>query len=91
VTGDEARDLLAQLPGPLKDSVTVTEPATRLTADEFLERVASELDVSTDEARRRVQAVFTTIRDAVTPGEFHDVLVQLPSGFVELLQERAAV
>jgi hypothetical protein len=24
-----------------------------------------------------------TIREAVTPGEFHDMLVQLPSGFYE--------
>jgi uncharacterized protein (DUF2267 family) len=32
-----------------------------------------------------VRAVFDVLQEAVTPGEFHDVLVQLPSGFAELV------
>jgi uncharacterized protein (DUF2267 family) len=89
LTGDEAKDLLSQLPEPLKESITVTEPATRLTANEFVEIVANGLEISPEEARRRIHAVFTTLRDAITPGELHDVLVQLPSGYIEFLLEPA--
>jgi uncharacterized protein (DUF2267 family) len=85
LTGDEAGDLLAQLPEPLKSSIMITPGAERMTVNDFVEYVAGELGVEPDEARKRIRAVFSTIRDAVTPGEFHDVLVQLPSGYVELL------
>ena len=89
LTGEEADDLLAQLPAPLKDAIHVTETATRWSANEFVELIAGELGISTDEARKRIRAVFEVLAEAVTPGEFHDVLSQLPSGFLELLVERA--
>jgi hypothetical protein len=38
LTGDEADDLLAQLPYLLRKSVTVTRAAMRLSRDEFVER-----------------------------------------------------
>ena len=85
LTGDEADDLLAQLPEPLKRSVAVTPQPEQMTANAFVERVADELGLSPEEARERVRGVLDTIREAVTPGEFHDVLVQLPSGCAELL------
>jgi uncharacterized protein (DUF2267 family) len=85
LTGEEAEDLLAQLPEPLKSTIVVSEPATRMPANDFVERVASELQISPEEARERISAVFSVLRDAVTPGEFHDVLVQLESGYMELL------
>lgn len=85
LTGDEADDLLAQLPQQFKDAIVVTPEAKRWTANEFVDRVAAELDITPDRAREVVRAVFETLRDAITPGEFHDVLVQLPSGYVELL------
>jgi uncharacterized protein (DUF2267 family) len=90
LTGDEARDMLSQLPAPLKSSVTVTETVNRMTANEFVERIAGELGVPPEEARTRVQAVFDTLHEALTPGQFHDVLVQLPSGYLELLTRRSA-
>ncbi|HEV8685976.1 MAG TPA: DUF2267 domain-containing protein [Gaiellaceae bacterium] len=81
----EADDLLSQLPAPLKESVVVRPEVVRMTANEFIDYVAEELEISPEEARTRAGAVLETIREAVTPGEFHDVLVQLPSGFYEHL------
>jgi uncharacterized protein (DUF2267 family) len=86
LTADEAEDLLAQLPEPLKQAVTVTgEAPVKMTAREFVGRVAEELQVPPEDAQQRIRAVFAVLRAAVTPGEFHDVLVQLPSGYFELL------
>jgi uncharacterized protein (DUF2267 family) len=85
LTGDEARDLVAQLPEPLKSSVIVGEQPVPMTARDFVEWVAGELETTPQEAEQRVRAVFDVLQEAVTPGEFHDVLVQLPSGFAELV------
>jgi uncharacterized protein (DUF2267 family) len=46
--------------------------------------------VTPDGARKLIQAVFETLREAITPGEFHDILVQLPSGYIELLVPEVA-
>jgi uncharacterized protein (DUF2267 family) len=85
LTGDEARHMLSQLPEPLKSSITVTEHAEALTATKFVERIATELGCPPEEARARVHAVLATLEEALTPGELHDVLVQLPSGYMRLV------
>jgi uncharacterized protein (DUF2267 family) len=85
LTGDEAHDLLAQLPARLKTRVVVSPSAQPITADEFVDRVADELELSGGEARERVRAVFATIRRAVSLGEFDDVLAQLDPEYADLL------
>jgi uncharacterized protein (DUF2267 family) len=84
LTGDEAEDLISQLPAELKITITPTPEAEAMSSTGFVELVAGELGVDEDEARRRINAVFHVLKDAVTPGEYHDVLVQLPSGIAEL-------
>jgi uncharacterized protein (DUF2267 family) len=85
LTGDEAHDLLAQLPARLKTRVVVSPSAQPITADEFVERVADQLELSPGEARERIRAVFATIRRAVSLGEFDDVLAQLDPEYADLL------
>jgi uncharacterized protein (DUF2267 family) len=85
LTGEEANDLLSQLPEPLKHAVAVSPGPAKMNANEFVARIARELQISPDEARARVRGVFAVIQRAVTPGEFHDVVVQLPSGYAELV------
>ncbi len=85
LTGAEAGDLLAQLPAQLKTSVTVTRAALAMGADEFVDRIASELQVPREEARDRIRAVFGTLREAVSRGEFEDVLAQLDPEYADLL------
>ena len=85
LTGKEARDLLAQLPGTLSDLVAVSEAAQPISAEEFTERVARELDVAPDDARVRIRAFFATLREAVTRGELQDVLEQLDPEYADLL------
>jgi uncharacterized protein (DUF2267 family) len=86
ISGGEAGDLAAQLPQPLKDDLQKPrEDAERFGVDEFVRRVAERGHVAPEEARTGAAAVLTTVRQAVTPGEFDDVLSQLPQEYRELV------
>jgi uncharacterized protein (DUF2267 family) len=86
ISGGEAQDLAAQLPTRLQpDLRPPREEAEAFGLDEFVRRVAERGDVGPDEARTGVAAVLTTMREAVTPGEFDDVLAQLPREYGELV------
>ena len=85
LTGKEANDLLAQLPAALKELVVVSPSPQPISVDEFVQRVADELSVEPDEARRRIRAVFATLREAVTWGELRDVLEEVDPEYVDLL------
>jgi uncharacterized protein (DUF2267 family) len=85
ISGGEARDLAAQLPGPLQDALLPTkEEAEAFSFDEFVRRVAERSGDDANPSESDVFAVMATLRDAVTPGEFDDVLSQLPSEFHRL-------
>ena len=53
--------------------------------DEFVRRVAQRAHVEPEEARTGAVAVLVTVREAVTSGELHDVLSQLPQEYRELV------
>jgi uncharacterized protein (DUF2267 family) len=85
ISGGEAQDLAAQLPGPLKTALTSAhENAEAFSFKEFVERTAERAGTDPDVAEVAIQAVLATLRDAVTPGEFDDVLSQLPADFHRL-------
>jgi uncharacterized protein (DUF2267 family) len=86
ISGGEAQDLASQLPQPLKEPLQKPrEEAERFDVDEFVRRVAERGHVDPEEARNGAAAVLVTVREAVTPGEFDDVLSQLPQEFRELV------
>jgi uncharacterized protein (DUF2267 family) len=83
--GKEAADLLAQLPSLLREMVVYTPGVMPMPADELTARVAQELELAPDEARKRIRAVFPTLREAVTCGELRDVLEQLDPEYADLI------
>ena len=86
VSGGEAEDLAAQLPARLQDDLRgPREEAEAFGVDEFVRRIAERGDVAPDQARAGAAAVLITVREAVTPGEFDDVLSQLPQEYRELV------
>lgn len=83
VTGGEAEELAAQLPDELSGYLTPPTGGARPTGGilEFLHRVAERAAVDPAVAEVGVRAVFNTLREAVTVGEFQDLVAQLPKGF----------
>lgn len=86
ISGGEAKDLAAQLLARLQDDLRPPRgEAEAFGVDEVVRRVAERGDVGPDVARTGAAAVLTTVREAVTPGEFDDVLSQLPQEYRELV------
>ncbi|MBO0869947.1 MAG: DUF2267 domain-containing protein [Micromonosporaceae bacterium] len=87
LSGGEAEDLAAQLPRPLQSWLrTPVEQARRFGLEEFVIRVSDRADLDAITAWTGVRAVLTTVRDAVSGGEFDDIMAQLPREFDEVLQ-----
>ncbi|MBM0240103.1 DUF2267 domain-containing protein [Micromonospora sp. ATA32] len=95
VTGGEADDLGAHLPDELSgylvdpparpdSGATAGGPAPGGAAfgpEEFLRRVGERAGVDPVTAGAGTGAVFATLREAVTVGEFRDLVAQLPTSF----------
>jgi uncharacterized protein (DUF2267 family) len=86
LTGGEADDLRAQLPGELQaDLIPPTPEAGSFGPAEFAQRVARQAKAGEADARQGMVAVLATTRDAVEPGEFDDVLAQLGREYAALI------
>jgi uncharacterized protein (DUF2267 family) len=84
VTPNETRDLLAQLPKPLK-TIPIPPQPTSFTPDEFVARVGKRTSGENDaNGGARVRAVFSVLGDAVNAGEMRDIAEQLGDDYVEL-------
>ncbi|MFU8876110.1 DUF2267 domain-containing protein [Micromonospora sp. SL4-19] len=93
LTGGEVLDLAAQLPKPLQRVLKPhpgTEAADRFGAAEFIARVGQRAGVDGNTARDAVRAVFITLREAVTGGEFADVVVQMPRDYRDMVEPALA-
>jgi uncharacterized protein (DUF2267 family) len=87
ISGGEAEDLAAQLPRELKaDLEPPQEDAQSFGAYEFARRMAERSGLADTDAEAALVAVLSTLREAVTPGEFDDVLSQLGEEFAELVE-----
>jgi uncharacterized protein (DUF2267 family) len=87
LAGGEPHDLASQLPKELQDYVRPSEKLTeRFGVDEFIDRVARAAKIDGETARRGVRAVLTTVREAVTPGEWDDVMAQLPREYKDIVE-----
>ena len=86
ISEEEAEDLAAQLPGDVKARLMgAVGEGEVFSADEFIKRVADrEGGIRPDEARAHAEAVLVTLREAISGGEFEDILLQLPDDYLEL-------
>ncbi len=85
ITRGEATDLASQLPQGLKPSLQATTAGgDPFDVIEFTRRVGEREGVSAEEAREHARAVLTTVQQAVTGGQFQDVVSQLPGDYMEL-------
>ncbi|MEO3928817.1 DUF2267 domain-containing protein [Micromonosporaceae bacterium B7E4] len=85
IDGGEARDLASQLPEGIRPYASApSEAAERFGLDVFLSRVSGRAAVDATLAKAGVRAVFDTLRETVTPGEYDDVIGQLPAELYEV-------
>jgi uncharacterized protein (DUF2267 family) len=89
LTGGEVLDLAIQLPRPLQVVLKPgpdTEAADRFGAAEFVARVGQRAGVDGNAARDAIRAVFTTLREAISGGEFDDLVTQLPRDYRDMVE-----
>lgn len=86
-TPAEAQDLAAQLAEPWCDVVWKArrDGVQKMDREQFVARVARELDVDVAEAVLRIRAVVAALEDRVSPGEMRQVLQQLPRDLQEVV------
>lgn len=86
IVGDEATDLATQLPPELGDALAGSSAeAEGFDRHEFVSRVAARAGLDNAAAEQAAQALFAVTREAVTAGEFDDVVAQLPNDYQPLL------
>jgi uncharacterized protein (DUF2267 family) len=86
ITPGEAKDLAAQLSGPLGEFLAADpdQPPESFGTAEFCRRVAGLVGATPRTAEWDASAVLSTVADAVTGGELNQVLSQLPSSYATL-------
>jgi uncharacterized protein (DUF2267 family) len=86
LSGGEAEDLRAQLPKALQeDLLPPEEEAQGFGVTEFARRVAERTGLDESQASIAVAAVLSVLQDAVSGGEFEDVVAQLGRDYAELI------
>lgn len=82
IAGLEPKDLAAQLPEELQNSMKTQGKGEQFGVDEFYERVARRANISDSQiARQQTKAVLTTVAEAVTGGEMDHIRDQLPKDY----------
>jgi uncharacterized protein (DUF2267 family) len=81
----ELRTAASQLPKDVAAMLLSREEAQTFTDSEFVSSVAEELNVESSQAESLASAVLTTLRKALSDGEFLDLNGALPSGFHRFL------
>jgi uncharacterized protein (DUF2267 family) len=90
LSSGEADDVASQLPRGLKEAMIPSTPkAEPFDLEEFIDRVSRRAGVDAAKAEVGVRAVLTTLREAISKGEFEDMMAQLPLEFGQMI-ERAS-
>jgi uncharacterized protein (DUF2267 family) len=86
VSPGEVRDLARQLPEPLAGALHGEgKGPERFDLNELIQRVSKRTGLNEAETTIGVRAVLVTLREAVDPKEFNDLMSQLPDEFTRLL------
>jgi uncharacterized protein (DUF2267 family) len=85
ISPKEVGDLAAQLPKPIKEQLRPRNGTEKFGVEEFVHRVRDRAHVSTPLAAIGTKAALTTVREAVTEGEFEDVMAQLPGEYADVI------
>lgn len=85
---DELKDVASQLPHEIEQMLLAREESQAFSASELVASVAEELDLAEAEADQAASAVLTTLREALTVGEFLDFNAAVPGEFHRFMAEK---
>lgn len=86
LAGGETKDLASQLPGELAKFLDGSGQGERFDVHQFLERVSRKEGVDLPVSVHHTRSVISVLREAVTEGEFDDILAQLPDDYKKLFE-----
>jgi uncharacterized protein (DUF2267 family) len=84
----EREKLAAQLPNRIKEYITSRSDHDFFPLEEFYNRVSARAEVRYPQAVEQAMAVIQVLKEAVSPGELADVLVDLTDDYRELFGEK---
>lgn len=86
-------NLAAQLPDELKNFLmarvvpeTTQQQVDRFPLKEFYQRISARAELSLPEAENGAHVVMKVLKEAVTPGQWRELITELPSEYKEILQ-----
>ncbi len=86
----DAAGVAAQLPEDLgaclAHRASPTTAPSDFGAEDFYRKVADRCELSSQDAREPVRAVFITLREAISEGEYTALLTSLPHGYGDLFR-----
>jgi uncharacterized protein (DUF2267 family) len=93
LVGSEPRDLAAQLPAGIAETLPDTGQGASFGVEEFYRRVAEAEDhgCTPDGAREHARAVVAALKAGITEAEFDDLTAQLPQDYQQDLLSTASV
>ncbi|NLG49009.1 MAG: DUF2267 domain-containing protein [Chloroflexi bacterium] len=86
LAGGEAEDIAAQLPSQLQEYLLKEGYQDSFGVQEFFQRVSKLEKVDLPESVHHTRAVISVLRDAISPGEYADMLDQLPDEYKPLFE-----
>lgn len=84
----QLKDAASQLPQGIGPMLTAREASQPFSASQFVSAVATELRIDEGAAEKAATAVLTTLREALSDGQFLDVNAVLPEEFHRFVTKR---
>lgn len=84
----QLKDAASQLPQGIGPMLTARETSQSFSASQFVSAVATELRIDEGAAEKAATAVLTTLREALSDGQFLDLNAVLPEEFHRFVTER---
>ena len=89
LAGGEAEDIAAQLPSQIQEFLLKEGYQESFGVQEFFQRVSKLEKVDLPESVHHTRAVISVLRDAISQGEFEDMMDQLPDEYKPLFEGQA--
>jgi uncharacterized protein (DUF2267 family) len=85
LTEGERKDFAGQLPTELQGVALSVLPTEDNAKPDLVEQFMQQQKISRDRAKKQILSAWTTLKEAISPGEIKDIRAQLPNKIVAFL------